>query len=96
MESYVTNDNDFDSRENSPKNQDSTLDIPTIIGEVENLHKVVTIDLAKLNTTRALFNPFHKLDPTELAGGEATLTKILPDNGKTPPLLTQLSSQYSP
>ena len=56
---------------------------------------VVTIELDQLNTPRALFTPVHDLDPTELAGGEATHTETLPDNGEKLSLHTQPPSQSS-
>ena len=37
-----------------------------------------------------------EINPTELAKGEATLTQTLLEDGNTPPLHTQLSSQSFP
>ena len=84
------NENDLtylELRKNLPKNQDNTLGIPTIIEEIKNLHEFIIIEIAKINTPRALFTPVHELDPMELAGGETTPTKTLPDDDKMPPLL---------
>ena len=64
--------------------------------KVENIHKVVTTDLYEINTPRDIFTSVHKIDTTEIAGGEEIPIKILLDNIKTPPLLTQPPSQYSP
>ena len=79
-----------------PQTQDITLDISTIIKEVENLHTVVTTDLTELYTPRAIFTLVHDIDPMDLAGGKATPTKTLPDDVETPPLLTHMTFQYSP
>ena len=79
-----------------PQTQDITLDISTIIKEVENLHEVVTKELAKINTPRVFFTPVHDIDTKELAGGEETPTETLPEDGEMPLLLTQPPSQYSP
>ena len=79
-----------------PEDQDNTLDISTIIEEVENLQEVITKEISELNTPRKIFTPVHELDPTELAGGESTLTKNLQDDGEELPLLTQPPSRYSP
>ena len=87
IDSFVTsevssgaNDNDstyLGSRENSPTNHDTTLDLSNIIEEVRNLHKVLMEELSKLNLPRSLFAPGHELGPTELTGVESTTTKTL-------------------
>ena len=64
----------LESCENWPENQDNTLDLSYIIEEFGNLHKFIIANLAKINTSRALFTLFHDINPTELAGGEGTLT----------------------
>ena len=71
-----------------PRNQDNTLDLTIIIERFKNIHEVVNKTFSDLNTPRALFTSFYKLDPIELAGGEGTSTKTLPDDGETLSLLT--------
>ena len=61
-----------------PKNQYTDLDLSTITKEIGNLHEVVITDISKINLPRALFTPVHDLNPTELAGGELTLTETPP------------------
>ena len=65
IDSFVTsevssgaNDNDstyLGSRENSPTNHDTTLDLSTIIEEVRNMHKIFNEGLTKINKPMELF-----------------------------------------
>ena len=60
----------------------------------KNINEVITTKLADINTPRVLFIPVHELDIIDPAGGEATPTETPPDNGETPPLLTQPPSTF--
>ena len=78
------------------QNYDTTLDTSTIIEEFGNIHYIFFKYIAKLNSPREIFTPDHKIDPADLAVEETNLRKTFPEYVETPPLHTQLPSQYLP
>ena len=77
-----TNNNDLTylgSRENSPENHDTAMDLSAITKEVGNLHEVVIKELAKINSPRKLFTPGQKIHPTNLAGEERNTHQNSPE-----------------
>ena len=82
--------------ENYPAIHDTTLDLLTSIEEVGNIHDISNKVLANFNSPRDLLTLVHKLNPVELRGEEATLTKTPLGYVKTLQIHTQPSSQSSP
>ena len=82
--------------ENYPAIHDTTLDLLTSIEEVGKIHDISNKVLANFKSPRDLLTLVHKLNPVELRGGEATLTKTPLGYVKTLQIHTQPSSQSSP
>ena len=97
--SFGANDDDLNylkSKENLPKIKNTNSDLSALIEETGNIHEVVEGDIEELHTLSVIFNQDNKLEPVELVEEEANQTKDSLENGGTPQLLNQLTSQSSP
>ena len=84
------------SIEKSPAINDSTMDLPTIIEVVVNIHEVSNEGLSELNLPNMIFTLGQELNPGELVGIEAIQIESVLEDDETPLLLTQTPSQSSP
>ena len=97
--SFGANNNDsayFESRENFPTIEDTTLDLSAIIEDTGNILKVFEKRLDNLNSPRVIFTQDNELETAELAEAEATQSETLQENGGMTPLLNQSPSQPKP